>query len=173
VQELLFLARLESGNELDRAPVEFDVKDVIREASENAQFEAAQIGKSVEIMRGDSFRISGHPDLMLRAVENILRNGIRFARPAGRVEIECFPSIDGTTGVIRVQDDGPGIPAGMEEAIFEPFVTVSNSSQREELAGCGLGLAITRQAVIAHRGTVIASSASKAGLSVIIEVPLT
>ena len=172
VKELLFLARLQSGTELGRAPVEFDVSSTVREAQLNAQFEADQLGKSVVMLRSEPFRIVGYPDLMLRAIENILRNAIRFAQPGGSIEIECFPGADRTSGFVRVQDDGPGIPAGMEEAIFEPFVTISRSNNQEGAGGSGLGLSITRQAVLANSGSVVASSESPKGLNVIIEVPL-
>lgn len=172
VQELLLLARLESGNELDRNPAVFDVLALVEEAKDNAEFEAKQIGKSVISLRADSFHVAGYPDLLLRALDNVLRNGLRFARANGEVQIDCYPKPDGSAGVIHIQDDGPGIPLGTEESIFEPFVTLSPSGTDPALNGSGLGLAITRQAVLSNGGTVKALSVLGTGLTVVIELPL-
>jgi signal transduction histidine kinase len=105
-----------------------------------------------------------------RAVDNLLRNALRFARKDGRVEVSYFHNTGPSTGVIVVQDDGPGVPAGQEESIFEPFVTLPGK-QDEAAAGSGLGLAIARKAVSANGGTIYAQSASGTGLAVTIEIP--
>lgn len=170
VQELLLLARLESGNELSRNPVSFDVGALVEDACDDANFEAEQLQKKVAIVRHDSFPVLGHPDLLRRAVDNLLRNALRFARKDGRVEVSYFRSNGSSTGVILVQDDGPGVPAGQEESIFEPFVTLPGK-QDDVAAGSGLGLAIARIAVSANGGKIYARSASGAGLAVTIEIP--
>jgi two-component system sensor histidine kinase CpxA len=170
VQELLLLARLESGNELSRNPVSFDVGALVEDACDDANFEAEQLQKTVAIVKQDTFPIRGHPDLLRRAVDNLLRNALRFARKDGRVEVSYFRNNGPSTGVIVVQDDGPGVPAGQEESIFEPFVTLPGK-QDEVAAGSGLGLAIARTAVSANGGKIYAQSASGTGLAVTIEIP--
>jgi two-component system, OmpR family, sensor histidine kinase CpxA len=170
VQELLLLARLESGNELSRNPVSFDVGALVEDACGDANFEAAQLQKTVAIVKQDTFPVCGHPDLLRRAVDNLLRNALRFARKDGRVEVSYFRNNGSSTGVIVVQDDGQGVPAGQEESIFEPFVTLPGK-QDEAAAGSGLGLAIARTAVSANGGTIYAQSASGTGLAVTIEIP--
>jgi two-component system, OmpR family, sensor histidine kinase CpxA len=168
VQELLLLARLESGNELSRNPVLFDIGELVEEACGDARFEATQAKKTVTIVTQQTFQVRGYPDLLRRALDNLLRNGLRFAKNEGCVEVSYFLKDGLATGVIVVQDDGPGISAGQEESIFEPFVTLPND---ENAGGSGLGLAIARQAVLANGGTTVAQSSAGSGLTVTIELP--
>jgi two-component system, OmpR family, sensor histidine kinase CpxA len=165
---LLLLARLESGNELSRNPVLFDIGELVEEACGDARFEATQAEKTVTIVTQQTFQVRGYPDLLRRALDNLLRNGLRFARNEGRVEVSYFPKDGLATGVIVVQDDGPGISAGQEESIFEPFVTLPND---EKAGGSCLGLAIARQAVLANGGTIVARTSTGSGLTVTIELP--
>lgn len=169
VQELLLLARLESGNELSRHPTRFDTAKLIEEACEEARLEADQEQKTVQIHRHDGFHVEGYPDLLRRALDNVLRNSLRFVRPGGCVEVSYFRN-GMVTGMIQIQDDGPGILPGQEELIFEPFVTLSgNGNQRR---GSGLGLAISRQAVFANKGKIYAECQPGKGLTVRIELPI-
>ena len=74
-------------------------------------------------------------------------------------------------GIILIQDDGPGVPAGQEEAIFEPFLTLPDGASEVKSGGSGLGLAIARQAVLANNGRISAKSNADGGLTVTIELP--
>ena len=172
VQELLLLARLESGNELNRNPASFDIGALITEACEDAMFEAKQFQKVVTIVKGESFQVRGYPDLLRRALDNVLRNGLRFAPKEGSVQVSYFRNPSLTMGVILIEDDGPGVPPGREELIFEPFFTLPNNSTDEIMGGSGLGLAIARQAVIANGGRIYARPSSASGLTIAIELPL-
>ena len=171
VQELLLLARLESGNELARTAITFNVASIVDEACANASFEAGEHGKSVFVSVREDYHLVGYPDLLQRALDNVLRNAVRFCRAEGRVQVSFFPSQGGTAGLIRVKDDGDGVPAGKEESIFEAFVTLDNGAS-ERAAGSGLGLAIARQAVLAHHGRIYAENSPAGGLSVTIDLPL-
>ena len=170
VQELLFLARLESGNELSRQTSLFDVALVIEEACADASFEASQVGKSVVLQWKEAFQTTGHRELLRRALDNILRNGLRFAREGGSVRVEVACSADKKIGIITVQDDGPGIAPDQEEMIFEPFVTLPNGATGAN-EGSGIGLAIARQAVIVNGGKIVARNSKGGGLTVTIELP--
>jgi two-component system sensor histidine kinase CpxA len=170
VQELLFLARLESGNELSWQTTSFDAALMIEEACADASFEAAQVGKSVVLQKSETLQVTGHRELLRRALDNILRNGLRFAREAGAVRVDVSHSADKRVGIITVQDDGPGIAPEQEEMIFEPFVTLPNGATGAN-GGSGLGLAIARQAVIVNGGKVYARSSESGGLTVTIELP--
>jgi two-component system sensor histidine kinase CpxA len=169
VQELLLLARLESGNELSLHAASFDITSVIEAACTDARFEAAQMNKSIALTRQERFDVTGDRDLLRRALDNILRNGLRFA--AHSVQIEYFPSIDATVGVISIRDDGPGVGFNQEEAIFEPFVTLPAKGTSAK-GGSGLGLAIARQAILANHGTILARNSEQGGLTVRIELPV-
>jgi two-component system sensor histidine kinase CpxA len=134
VRELLLLAQLESGNELSRDREDFDVASLVDEACADASLEAQQLSKSVIVVRREQYHLCGHRDLLRRAIDNALRNGLRFAQTNGCVQVSCFRRDGSSAGIILIQDDGPGIPAGQEEATFEPFVTLPGSAS-EKRAG--------------------------------------
>jgi two-component system, OmpR family, sensor histidine kinase CpxA len=171
VRELLLLARLESGNELSRDAADFDIAALVEEACEDASLEAQQLSKSVVIARRERFHLHGHRELLRRAIDNALRNGLRFAQTRGCVRVSYFWKDGPPAGIILIQDDGPGIPAGQEEAIFEPFVTLPDGGSEAKAGGSGLGLAIARQAVLANKGRISAKSSADSGLTVTIELP--
>jgi len=172
VQEMLLLARLESGNELNKEPSVFDVGSVVEEAHQNAVFESQQLQKNTTITAMDRFSIRGYPDLLLRAVDNVLRNGLRFAQNQVSVEVSCLLVGTIRMGLITIRDDGPGIPPGEETSIFEPFVTLPSNQSDAGDGGSGLGLAIARQAVIANGGRISAYRSSEGGLRIEIELPV-
>lgn len=171
VQELLFLARLESGNEVERQTTTFSVASVIDEACTDARFEAEQIHKTLRIDCREDFMVTGHRDLLRRALDNVLRNSVRFARADGYINVEFFPSSTGAVGIISIRDDGPGIRPYQEHIIFDPFVTLPDRVTGVA-GGSGLGLAIARQAVLANAGKILARNADSGGLVVTIELPI-
>jgi two-component system sensor histidine kinase CpxA len=148
VQELLLLARLESGNELSRQTASFDVAELVEEACADANFEAARMGKPIILRNRETFRVVGHRELLRRSLDNVLRNGLRFAQEAGSVQVDMMSHPAIQEGVILIRDDGPGIGPEQAEVIFEPFVTLQDRSAGQ-IEGSGLGLAIARQAVLA------------------------
>ena len=156
--------------ELDR--VDFDVAALVDEACADASLEAQQLSKSVIIVRREQFHLHGHRDLLRRAIDNVLRNGLRFAQTDGCIQVSYFCKHEPSRGIILIQDDGPGISAGQEEAIFEPFVTLPNGDSEAKAAGSGLGLAIARQAVLANDGRISAKSGADGGLAVTIDLPV-
>lgn len=89
--------------------------------------------------------------LMARVLDNLVNNALRYCRQ--RIEIQ-FAS-DGVTGVLTVDDDGPGIPDGERQRVFEPFVRLDPSRDRAT-GGCGLGLAIVSSVATAMGGSVAA-----------------
>jgi signal transduction histidine kinase len=113
--------------------------------------------------------VQGQPELLLRAIENVVRNAIRHAPLDTAVEIDLELNDDVAT--IRVRDFGPGVPDDLLAAIFEPFVRVEGDRSRAS-GGVGLGLAIARRAVDLHQGKIKAQNAHP-GLTVKIELPAT
>jgi two-component system sensor histidine kinase CpxA len=171
VQELLLLARLESGNELSLQTASFDATLMVQEACADARFEADQVGKTVVVNKSEVILVMGHREVLRRAVDNILRNGLRFARTAGTVQVHICHASDRRMVLITIHDDGPGIGPGEEEMIFEAFVTLSDRITGIN-EGSGLGLAIARQAVLANHGKIRARNDDSGGLAVIIELPI-
>jgi two-component system sensor histidine kinase CpxA len=170
VQELLLLARLESGNELALEAFTFNIASVVDEACTDATFVANSQSKSVLTSSYKDFALVGHPALLQRALDNILRNALRFARTQVLVTVSSVKRNGIMTGIITINDDGDGITTGREEAIFEPFVTFG-SQFGDEGCGSGLGLAIARQAILANQGLISAQNAPNGGLIVTIELP--
>jgi two-component system sensor histidine kinase CpxA len=108
------------------------------------------------------------PDLLFRALSNVIRNAVRYAGAAGPVQIAAVR--EGHETVIRVCDCGPGLPASELEAVFEPFYRPETARTREG-GGVGLGLAIVRACVEACQGTVRCRNRVPGGLEVEIRIP--
>jgi two-component system, OmpR family, sensor kinase ParS len=162
-RELLDYARLERGMPeigLESVPTEPWLEDVLAEARppEGAQAPMAALDAdvTVEAMRCE-------PRYMARAVLNMVRNALRHARSRVRI---CITREQDRT-VIHVDDDGAGVPAPDRERIFEPFVRLDRSRDRES-GGFGLGLAIVRQVARWHGGDATISDSPLGGARVTI-----
>lgn len=108
-------------------------------------------------------------ELLYRAVENILRNAVRFSPGGGIVEVAVERARE--QALIRTRDQGPGVPTQMLARIFEPFFCVASARDRES-GGYGIGLAITARVVALPGGSVRAQNAEGGGLQVEIALPL-
>jgi two-component system sensor histidine kinase CpxA len=173
IQQLLLLARLENATELNHIRQRFSLAEIVGEVAEDAMFEANQKEKGVRLLLDDAeqwnaVEILGYGDLLKRALDNILRNAIRFTAIRSSVEI-CCSARNASEASITVRDFGEGIPTEQFGAIFEPFVRLPS---RGNGSGTGLGLAIAKQAVIAHGGSIYASNAGTGGLSITIQLPV-
>jgi two-component system sensor histidine kinase CpxA len=117
--------------------------------------------------------VSGDSELMRRAVDNVVRNAVRYTSPGSEVTIRlrCAQIGSAALAEISVRDHGPGVPEDDLPYLFRPFFRVSHARERQT-GGSGLGLAITERAVRAHHGTVWAANAQDGGLRVIILLPL-
>jgi len=173
IQQLLLLARLENATELNGARQRFFLARIVGEVAADATFEANQNEKGVQLLLDDAdgwnaLEILGYCDLFKRALDNILRNAIRFTAARSSVEIKC--SVYGASEArITVRDFGQGVSPDQFGAIFEPFVRLPSQGNG---TGTGLGLAIARQAVLAHGGSVYASNVDTGGLSITIQLPI-
>jgi two-component system sensor histidine kinase CpxA len=112
-------------------------------------------------------------DLLLRsAVENVVRNAVRYTAEDTEVEVQLV-SDQGppAEAVIRVSDRGPGVPEAALSKMFEPFYRLDDARGRES-GGVGLGLSIAERAVRLHGGNVTARNREGGGLVVEIRLPL-
>lgn len=98
------------------------------------------------------------PRLMSRALANLLRNAVRYARKRVRISVTAGESLFS----VFIEDDGPGIPAGDRDSIFEPFIRLDTSRNRES-GGHGLGLAIVKRICVWHQGEVRVSDSELGG----------
>lgn len=164
VGELLGLSRMEydSGRALPQ-PVCLDA--LLREVVEDARFEASTRGIRVDLVSVPA-TVTGHVELLRRAVDNVLRNAVKYAPPASSVEVDMV--LDGARIRIAVSDRGCGVAEEELERIFDPFfrgVRDGGSS------GAGLGLSIARRAVMAHGGSIRAINRDRGGLRIDIVLP--
>ena len=167
VGQLLALTRLESGAE--RVPPETVVfEDLVQQVIDDASFEARPRGREVRALHLEKCRVRGSSELLRSAVENVIRNGIRYTAPGTAVEVSLSWHLD--TAVLTVRDHGPGVPEAELEHIFEPFYRVSEARERAS-GGVGLGLSIAERTVKLHGGSIRAENVPH-GLQVTIELPL-
>ena len=143
VEEVLLASRLETGNPID--------PDQTVELLAVAAEEGARVNAVVE---GSDLRVPGNERLLRRALRNLLENARRYGGEPIEVHVAAPPtSGPGAREVeISVCDRGPGIPEAFRERIFEPFFRLPGHAERE--GGVGLGLALVRQIVERHGGTV-------------------
>jgi two-component system sensor histidine kinase CpxA len=174
IGRLLTLARLEDGEQrVAAAPVLLD--EVVLNVAEDAEFEAQARHCHVrsDIPAGN-WAVRGDASLLHSAIENVVRNAIRYTREGTAVEIhleKTETAAGGAEAVVRVTDCGSGVPPDALEKLFQPFYRLDDARGRQT-GGVGLGLAITERAVRFHGGRVAAVNRAGGGLMVEIRLPL-
>ena len=166
VGEVLTLARLESGT-AGGMPQALDLADLVASVAADARFEAEAARRTVRLESADKVPVFGRAELLHRAVENVVRNAVKYTAESSAVEIAL--SAAGGRALLAVRDHGPGIPTAEIHRVFEPFYRASGSAAA---GGFGLGLAIARRAIATHGGSIRARNAEGGGLQVEIELPL-
>lgn len=168
VGRLLALSRAETtGNEGHTE--EFDLEEVVRRVADDAQYEAHRANKSVALSAHGRAVLHGDPVLVASAVENVVRNAVKYAPPQTVVEITT--SVTDNHAAIVVRDHGRGVPEAELERVFLPFHRVDAARDRES-GGTGLGLSIARRAAASQGGTIQAANGEGGGLEVTITLPL-
>lgn len=176
VGELLTLSRLEAmPDALRREPV--DLTELADSIVADARFEAAQLdlrdgrtlGNATRILieAEGSVCVTGDPDLLWSALENVVRNAAKHGAQGGVVTVAL--RLDGDLARVDVLDRGPGIAPDELAAVFQPFFRAGAS--RTGVDGHGLGLAIAQRVVQAHDGEIVARNRDDGGLRVTITLP--
>ncbi len=170
IGRLLTLARIQTAQEPpEKLPV--DLQELVAEVAADAAFEAQEHRCTVRVVSAEPCSTLGSPELLRSAVENVVRNAIRYTAPGTAVELTLAAPHDGSNWAeITVRDHGPGVPASELRNVFRPFYRVTGARERQT-GGVGLGLAITERAVNLHGGSVQAANAAQGGLEVKIRVP--
>ena len=152
IEDILTLARTgRSAEPLARVDVRALVSGVV------GDFKVQ--GAAVELEPGESIDWSLRPELLSRALRNLIDNAVRYAGGA-RLAV----TVESQTLLIRVEDDGPGIPEDQLEFILRPFARLDQSRNRGA-GGAGLGLAIAMSIARLHGGTVALENRAEGGLS--------
>jgi signal transduction histidine kinase len=171
VGQLLDLSRLESGG-LPLACQPFPVRELLEQATRECElgesFMTGPVWLRVSVQPGD-LRATGDPERVHQVVANLLENAVRHSPPDGRVWLSAHAATAGRT-TIEVADEGPGIPAGEAERVFERFHR-TDAARATRDGGTGLGLAIARWIVDAHGGTIRVEDREPHGCRMVVELP--
>jgi two-component system sensor histidine kinase CpxA len=144
------------------------LEESVREVVSDCEIEAKAKGCELTLAVERPLTVLGDEELLRRALENILRNAIRYAPAETAVELDLRQA--GTVAQIRIRDYGPGVPKESLTRIFDAFYRVDTDRNRAS-GGVGLGLAIAQRAIQLHNGSLHAENAQP-GLLVMIELPL-
>ncbi|TIT42660.1 MAG: two-component sensor histidine kinase, partial [Mesorhizobium sp.] len=143
-----------------------DVIDLLNEILSDAAFEAQARQVSITTNVDDSFLAEVEGELICRALENVIRNAVKYTAEHSQIIVQC----ETTEHLLKVcvVDQGPGVRRDELERIFQPFSRGNDAAPR---GGYGLGLAIARQAIERHGGRVYASLPDVGGLAIMLEIP--
>ena len=170
IGQLLTLAMLENG-----APgreSDMDLGQIIRTIAEDARFEAQLRDVDVQVDIRENLMYSGYPEMLYRAIENIVRNALRYTEDGTSLEITAKKAGTDESWIdISVTDQGPGVPETALPHLFEPFYRIEDSRDRSK-GGTGLGLSIAERAVRIHHGVLSLENAEARGLVARILLPV-
>ena len=163
VQDLLTLARADAGQHLERSAIDLHplVADVIRQA------QPLQGGRRLELEDGIPAPVIGNADALKQLCWILVDNALKHTREDGRIAVRLAPN--GSRAELSVSDDGPGIPDGELDRIFERFYQADPARAGE---GTGLGLAIARWIVREHEGLIEARNNDQGGATFRVTLPL-
>jgi len=167
VGQLLEVTRAEGDpHALRRNVVRLD--HLVGQVVEDSQIEAAAHECSLEYASPGNVTVEGDPELLRRALENVVRNAIRYSPRGAAVRVTLTSTNGRATAVVR--DFGPGVPEDALPRLFDAFYRVDSDRDRAS-GGVGLGLSIARRAIEVHHGEMRARNADP-GLEVTIELPI-
>ncbi|HEY0385082.1 MAG TPA: ATP-binding protein [Pyrinomonadaceae bacterium] len=171
IGQLLTLSRFENGTGGLKSET-IDLGALVREVTDDADFEARSRERSVRIAACEACSVTGVAGLLRSAIENVVRNGVRHTAEKTEVEVSLLcEGVDGERhAIITVRDHGAGVPEKALTEIFRPFYRVEEARDRQT-GGAGLGLAIAARAMQLHRGTIKAANAPDGGLIVELILP--
>lgn len=167
IGEIFSLAKLfTSQPKLDKST--WPLADLIDEIISDANFEFEKKGSKV-LFDKENIDILADRKLIYHAIENIIRNALRYTEPDSNVLV-TLKKVKGRA-VIEISDCGPGVPEDSLFKIFEPFHRV-DTSREKSTGGYGLGLSIAKKAIGLHNGKIQAENINPTGLKVTITLPI-
>lgn len=168
LDELLTFSKLDAGQyQLQCHPV--DLVALTEQVLDINQLEADARQQHFRLQAPAQLWLSADSHLLGRAIENIVRNALKYAPAASN--IDCTIAVQGSQIALTVRDYGPGLPMTQLNDIFQPFYRVSDS-RNSQTGGTGLGLAIVAQIIRQHQGEVSASLPAGGGLQINVTLPL-
>lgn len=171
LDDLLDVTRLSRGR-LTLQRTDVLLRDVLTASIETSRPLIERFGHRLEhTSEVDDVTLHADPARLTQVFANLLNNAATYTPPGGRIEIAATRA--GDEAIIRVRDSGVGIPAELQARLFEPF-TRGEQRPAEGIGGLGLGLALARQFVELHRGTIrVANRPDGEGAEFTVALPMT
>lgn len=170
VQQLLLLAGLEAGRVPAETLAPVSIRALCDGIIEDANFEATHRGCRITGIRQD-ITLLAFPNLLRRAIDNVLRNAIRYSPTGAEIQFNCKVDPIDREVAVEILDHGPGVPEDALADILRPFFRTAPGRETSS-GGTGLGLAIANEAVHMHDGTIQARNRKGGGLQVTLRLPL-
>lgn len=167
VGELLLLSRMETGVSHNQ-PADIDINLLLDQVVADARFEAQAKSVHIDYQHNGDISLHGQQELLHRAIENVLRNAIKFSDKGATVTVTASLNTARKQFEIVIEDQGPGVSESDLDKLFRPFFR--GEQQRRD--GIGLGLTIAQRAVAAHHGEINAANRNGGGLRLEIILPL-
>nr|WP_100148254.1 ATP-binding protein [Achromobacter arsenitoxydans] len=146
-----------------------DLSEVVSGVVDDARYEAEGRHVGIAWDTPPPVYIAGDRDSLASAIENVLRNALRFAPGHSLIRVRLL--ISASEASLEIEDRGPGVAAQDLASLFEPFYRTTSATAAPG-SGAGLGLSIAQAAIAAHKGSISARNVSPHGLSVRMELPL-
>lgn len=169
IGQLLTLSSMEATENLEK-PESVSLKQMLEEMLPDSEYEARQRGATVELHAKCECVVQGRRELLYRAIENVIRNAIRYTEAGTQVEVRLHEDGLSHAAIVEVGDRGPGIPESELDAIFRPFYRV-DVARNAQTGGFGVGLAIAERAVKLHNGQIRALNRLGGGTTIRISLP--
>jgi len=167
VSDLLDVAKLEAGRmELNRS--RFDLVELVRRTASLFEIAARERKVELSVETPDSLAVTADPEQLEHVLLNLLSNAMKFVPDGGRVRVGSC--VEGHDVVLSVEDNGPGVPVPLREAIFERFRKGDDSTTRR-FGGTGLGLAIAKEVVALHGGCIEVGDGADGGALFRVKLP--
>jgi two-component system sensor histidine kinase CpxA len=166
IGQILSLSYLETIQQIE-LPVDVSLSELVVDLLPDVQYEASQSACVITSMITPGCYVRGDSELLRAAVENIVRNAIRYVPSSGLIHLETISAEkDGKIwSLVRISDNGPGIPEGELHSVLEPFYRADKSRHWQQV-GFGIGLAIAKRAAGVHGGTISIQNRPEGGLTV-------
>jgi two-component system, OmpR family, sensor histidine kinase CpxA len=176
IERLLTVARLDAST--TAVPMQqIDLTELVSQVVRSADFELQKRDGAVRLSSQGQYFVQGNPELLHSAIENVVRNAVRYTGTGNQasdnsVEVQLDTTAPSGAAFVRilVRDYGPGVLESEVLNIFQPFYRVADDRNRQT-GGTGLGLAVAERVVRIHGGTIQARNAAPHGLEVAILLP--
>ncbi len=169
IRDLLSLSTLESFENTDVETVDLLFSEVVSSVLKVCRPKMEKKRIKIRLHYSEGFTLKANALLLEQAFVNLVDNSVKYCPPGSTITLRggTFPDYS----LIRISDNGPGIPASEIPRVFERFYTVDKARSRE-LGGTGLGLAIVKHIILAHKGQISLNSGIGKGVEFIIRIPL-